>query len=246
MQTPKFMQNFCQYMFDYYSKDGGKLLVHMGALGTLFGSVAQLMAVATDKKLDKDQKKFLLPQEGADAVVSVFMTYTVCDLIKKLGDKIVESGKLLTDEVADKIIKIKPDIAANIKDWNKVITPEDLKKFKLSQLLKEPSLIKVFQNYDENALSKIKPAVNAALDAFETHKNNVGIISTIAASVLAINVITPYVRNIIAAKLQKRALKQEAVEIRKRQITENITQKRPLPPSFKAFRNYNPYHNISV
>ena len=151
MQTPKFMQNFCQYMFDYYSKDGGKLLVHMGALGTLFGSVAQLMAVATDKKLDKDQKKFLLPQEGADAVVSVFMTYTVCDLIKKLGDKIVESGKLLTDEVADKIIKIKPDIAANINEWKKIITPDDLKKFKLSQLLKEPKLIKAFQNYDENA-----------------------------------------------------------------------------------------------
>ena len=69
-------------MFDYYSKDGGKLLVHMGALGTLFGSVAQLMAVATDKKLDKDQKKFLLPQEGADAFVNVLMTYSICDIIK--------------------------------------------------------------------------------------------------------------------------------------------------------------------
>ena len=104
MNPPKFMQNFIQYMYDYYSKDCGKLLVHMGALATLFGSIAQVMAVITDKKLDKDQKKFLLPQEGADAFVNVTMTYTVCDLIKRLGDKIVEKGKFLTDDLAKAII----------------------------------------------------------------------------------------------------------------------------------------------
>ncbi len=245
MNPPKFIQNFIQYMYDHYSKDGGKLLVHMGALATLFGAIAQVMAVVTDKKLDKDQKKFLLPQEGADAFVNVLMTYSVCDIIKKRGDKLVENGKFLTDDLAKAIINIKPELASCIKDWKNIITPADLKNHKLTELLKNPRLLNIFKNCSDDAINKIMPAVDKALDIAETHKNNVGIVTTIAASVLASNVITPYFRNIIASKLQKHSIKKEAVEIRKRQITENITTKKPLPPSFKAFRNYNPYHNIS-
>lgn len=67
MPAPKFVNKFIQYMFDTYSKDGGKLLVHLGALGWVFSSAAQLVVVATDKNIDKNKKKFLLPQEGADA-----------------------------------------------------------------------------------------------------------------------------------------------------------------------------------
>ena len=246
MNPPKFMQNFIQYMYDYYSKDCGKLLVHMGALATLFGSIAQVMAVITDKKLDKDQKKFLLPQEGADAFVNVTMTYTVCDLIKRLGDKIVEKGKFLTDDLGKAIINIKPELASNIKDWKNIITTADLKNHKLTELLNNPKLLNVFKGCSDDTIKNVMPAVDKALDIAETHKNNVGIVTSIAASVLAANIITPYLRNIIASKLQKRSIKKEAVEIRKRQITENITTRRPLPPSFKAFKNYNPYHDVSV
>lgn len=246
MNTPKFMQRFIEYMYDHYSKDGGKLLVHMGALGTLFGSVAQLMAVVTDKKIDKEQKKFLLPQEGTDAVVNVALTYTICDRIKKAGDKIIEKGHLLTDELAKAITDIKPELASNIKDWKNIITPEDLKKHKLTELLENPQLLKIFKGCKEDTIKNIEPVIDKALDLAQTHKNNVGIITTIAASVLASNIITPYVRNIIASKIQKRTIKKEAEEVKKRQITENITFKKPLPTSFKAFRNYNPYHNISM
>ena len=90
MSLSKMLQNVSQYMFDNYSKDSGKLLVHLGALGWVLGSAAQIGAVIGDKNIDKEQKKFLLPQEGADAAVNVAMYYTICDVIKRGADQLVE------------------------------------------------------------------------------------------------------------------------------------------------------------
>ena len=67
------VQKVSQYMFDHYSKDNGKLLVHLGALGWVLGSAAQIGVVLGDKSIDKEQKRFLLPQEAADAVVNIGM-----------------------------------------------------------------------------------------------------------------------------------------------------------------------------
>lgn len=63
---------------------------------------------------------------------------------------------------------------------------------------------------------------------------------------LACNIVTPYVRNKVASKSQQYLCKQEAKEVRKTQIKENITMKNPLPASFKAFNNYNSFGNIKI
>lgn len=239
MTVPKFVNNFINYMFKNYSMDDGKLLVHMGALSWVFGAFAQVGAVICDKNIDKKKKKFLLPQEAADAGANVVLFYTVCDVIKRASDKLVESGKLLTKEAADAIKALKP----SAKNWKDVFTAAELKG-NLTELLQDGSKLNLFNG--QVLTQAQKDAVNKALTAVEKHKNNMGIVAAIGASILACNIITPYVRNFIASKWQKNQLHKEAVETRKCQIRENITMKNPLPHSFKAFNNYNSFGAIKI
>ena len=104
-------------------------------------------------------------------------------------------------------------------------------------------IIKNASGTDQKEMFK---AAKNALKKLEVHKNNVGLVSAIGASILACNVITPIVRNEIASKIQKKLQHKEAVEIRKTQIKHQITMKNPLPHSFKAFNNYNSFAGIKV
>lgn len=241
-------KKFMKSMYKNYTKDDGKLLVHMGALGWVFSSAAQLLVLATDKKIDKKKKKFLLPQEGADAAVNVVLYYTICDFIKKGSDRLVEKGKILTFDVADALsnIKSKTHSVSNVKDWKKLFTAEELKNGKLTKLLEDPSKLNMFKGHTTDEINVYMPEIKKAAEKLADYKNSMGIVAAVTASVLACNIVTPYVRNIIASKYQKRLLKKEAVEIRKTQIKENITMRNPLPASFKAFNNYNSFSGIKI
>ena len=247
MPPCSFVQKVTQYMFDHYSKDNGALLVHLGALGWVLGSAAQIGVVLGDKSIDKEQKRFLLPQEGADAVVNIGMYYSICELIKRGADKLVEKGALLTDDVAKAISQIATANNQNLdlKDWKKIFTKEELKK-NLTKLLSEPESLDSIKNLSIDEKAKAKELAKAALESLEGHKDNVGVIAAIAASVLACNIVTPYVRNIVASKIQKHVTHEEAVQIRKTQIKENITTINPLPLSFKAFNGYNTFSKVKI
>ena len=247
MAVPKFVSKFCQYMWNHYSKDGGKLLVHMGAAGWVLSSAAQIGMLLGDKSIDKKQKKFLLPQESADAAVNVVMYYSICELIKRGGDLLVEKGKFLTDEVVDLILKMKPSSmpALKQKEWTKLFTKAELKQ-NLSFLLQNADNLNIVKNLSNTERTAVLDAAKEALKKFESHKNNVGIISAIAASVLACNIITPYVRNKLASKAQKKLQYKEDLAVRKQQITTNITMRNLLPKSFKSFNNYNSFSGIKI
>lgn len=247
MTLPAFLTNFTQKMYNAYSKDGGKLLVIMGSAGWVFSSIAQIGMLLGDKKIDKEQKKFLLPQEGADAAVNVLMYFSISALIKKWADCLVEKGKFLTDDVVKEILKMKPSnmSALQLKEWKKLFTESELNG-KLTNLLSKAYKLDVINNAPKADKRNMFNAAKNALEVLEKHKNNVGICAAIGASILASNVITPVVRNYVAAKVQKHLQNKEAVQIRKTQIKENITMKNPLPTSFKSFNNYNSFGNIKI
>lgn len=246
MAVPNFLKQFNQYMFDQYSKDGGKLLIHMGAAGWVFSSLAQIGMLLGDKSIDKKEKKFLLPQESVDAVVNVLMSYSVCDLIKRGGDHFVENGKFVTDKVVNDILKIAPkDAHLDKNNWKDIFTKEE-QKTKISKLLENSDKLDFAKNFNESEKKVLKEAAQKALNTFENHKNNVGVVTAIASSILACNLITPYVRNKVASKVQKKLQHNEDLEIRKQQISKNITMKGPLPTSFKAFNNYNTFSGLKI
>ena len=247
MTVSSLFSNFCQYMWKNYSKDGGKLLVHMGAAGWVLSSIAQIAMLLGDKKIDKEQKKFLLPQEGADALVNVGMYYSICELIKKGGDWLVEKGHLMTDKVVNEILKIKPDNmpALSQKEWKKLFSSKELGG-KLTKALENAKDLDILKNISPAEKAKALNAAEKALDCLEQHKNNVGTISAIAASVLACNIVTPLVRNKLAAMMQRDLQKKEDIKIYKHQISQNITMKNPLPSSFRVFNNYNSFSGLKI
>ena len=139
------------------------------------------------------------------------------------------------------------DFSTNLSQntWRNLFTPAELKG-NLSQLLENASNLTIVKNATGTEKTRILNEASKALEVFEGHKNNVGTIAAIAASVLACNVVTPFVRNKLAARAQKKLQHKEDVKTVKKQITRNITMKNPLPYSFKAFNNYNSFSGIKI
>ena len=201
MQQPSLFQNCLTKIWDTYSKDVGKSLIHLGAVGWFFGALAQVGALAFNKKIDKEEKSFLFPQEIADGVINVGLYYTICQGIKSLADSIVDKGKFIPESVNtayEKLLANKnlftPQEEAKIFGSKKNIT-KTLAAVCDASFMK--NLAPVVQNFITN---EIKPAA-ANLGSW---KNGIGTIATIGASVLACNVITPYTRNIVASKIQEK------------------------------------------
>lgn len=199
MQQPSLFQKSLTKIWDIYSKDVGKSLIHLGAVGWLFGALAQVGALAFNKKIDKDEKRFLFPQEIADGVINVGLYYTICQGIKSFADKCVDKGSFIPENVHkayEKLLSNKQlfttDEQTQIFGSKKNITGA-LNKVTDSGFVKK--LSPAAANFVNN---EIKPAA-AKMAGW---KNGIGTIATFAASVLACNIITPYARNAVASKIQ--------------------------------------------
>ena len=99
MPKSSLFQKSLTKIWDTYSKDVGKSLIHLGAVGWIFGALAQIGALAFNKKIDKEEKNFLFPQEIADGIINVGLYYTICQGIKSFADKCVDKGKFIPEFV---------------------------------------------------------------------------------------------------------------------------------------------------
>ncbi len=199
MQQPSFFQKCLTKIWDTYSKDVGKSLIHLGAVGWLFGALAQVGALAFNKKIDKEEKNFLFPQEIADGVINVGLYYTICQGIKTFADKCVDKGKFIpknVNEAFEKLLANKHFFSTQEQSQifaNKKNITETLSAVTDSSFIK--NLAPAVRDFITN---EIKPAA-AKMSGW---KNGVGTLATFGASVLACNIITPYARNIVASKIQ--------------------------------------------
>ncbi|MBS4759418.1 MAG: hypothetical protein KHX03_01815 [Clostridium sp.] len=246
MNPGAYFGRFKDTMFRAYSGDGGKMLVHMGALGWLFSSAAQIVAILTDKKIDKSKRKFLLPQEGADAAVNVVMYYSLCAAIKKASDIAVERGYIMPGNVIDTLMSIKPASVAAVskKNWKSLFNKEELKS--LTKTFSSFNNMSMFKNAELGERLAARLKLVSMQREFKAFKNGMGVFAAIFASVLACNIVTPYVRNIVANKVKDKLNKKEAQDIRKKQIVSNLMTKNPLPASFSSFQKYNTFSNVKI
>lgn len=219
--------------WEYYSHDVGKSLIHLGAVGWFFSTLAQVVMIASNKDIDKKEKKFLIPQETADMAINVGLYYTICQVIKSIGDKALENGRIITQKTADIIrsIKVMPtDTQNTIKSVVQELKEEgiiDAKKCtgnlssffegftnifaKKTQISKDslikPCLEQLLKNKTpEEAINLLK----TAKDEFLSFKNGFGVLTAVGASILACNIITPIARNKTANYYQKMALKKQS------------------------------------
>ena len=176
MNKPTFLQNAVNKCYKAFSKEPGKMLLYTGTAGWIFSAMAQIGAVVQNKEISKEQKEFLIPQEIADAVVNIIAFAVVTSQFKNLGKRLVTKGKLITPKIKS------------------FLNPEQLKKVGTKDL-------------NIANLDAVKKETNK--DFAKTYNNfadGVDFAFTTLGSIISCNIITPILRNRLAAWEQKRSI----------------------------------------
>ena len=165
------------------SANPGSMLMHTGAIGWAASSAAQMTGIALNDKIDSNKKKFLLPQEFADAVFNIALYYVLTLSVTRYVAHLFESGKIRIKAVMDRIER------------------EAYEKRKI--LGNDARLGNIFDGKTSvaNKLAKLTTSRNRYL----AHKNGACILATLVASVISCNILTPLLRNYYAARRQDAA-----------------------------------------
>lgn len=92
---------FKNYIYEKYGRESGKMLVHAGLITWATVCLSQVVAVALNKNVPSDQKKFLIPQEIADGALNIAAFYCITNSGKNIAGKLVSSGKWSTKAIRD-------------------------------------------------------------------------------------------------------------------------------------------------
>lgn len=170
------LKKVANWAHNEYAGNLGKMLVHTGVIGWVLSAVAQVGAIVVNNEIPKEQKKFLIPQELADAAVNILSFYVVTSAVKNLALKLVSTGK---------------------------ISNPTLRKF-----FQEKGITK--SHVGKLAFDVTKyPGFEKVADSYQSLKGGVDFIGTTVGSVLSCNIITPILRNKLAAKIQKNSIDRE-------------------------------------
>lgn len=208
-----YVSSFCEYLFKN-SKTVDTSLIIVGAAGWLVSMFAQLTSIKSNKEIPKEKKKYLLTQETIDGGSNTLLYLAFTTAFSKLVKWGVESGRVITPDI-DKALK--NHIKSNgIDTYEQVLKSARQGVTKLGKRLQ----------YD---------APNLKL--FQDNKNALGLLATIAGSIISCNIITPLVRNRVASTVQE---KQKLAElnntiIKKPELT--LTPNVYNPSTFNSFTN---------
>lgn len=223
------MKNLLLRLFE--SKVGtDKVLIVLGAVGWLVSMFAQLTAIKTNKSISDDKKKFLLNQETADGLTNTGLYLGLTTVFSTAVKKMLDKGKILTetlnklkDEAYKKTGKTmrqlmqetdsngnKPkNINEVFKNLNLFKGAENFEKHTFSEelngleKLEKTKGLDILQSVRKSELDEIIKLCNK-YEHFDHMRTGLGMVATIAASVLSCNIITPIVRNKISNHMQEK------------------------------------------
>lgn len=223
-----------------YSHDPAKGLLHLGAIGWVLSSAAQTFMIVTNKDIDKDKKKFLVPQELTDGAVNVTLYYTITAAIKKFADGLVENGHIIgekTEEffrnfknntqtvttfvqgvseafdglkITDTINRKQP-MSGAFDGIQKMIKSVDFVAIRKEKY--KSILINSFDHFNtEDKAKKTLELLKSGQEEFSKLKSSVNVIATIVGSVIASSIIVPLVRNKVANSYQQKTLEKKQTQ----------------------------------
>lgn len=195
------LQRTVNTVFEKFSSNPSKMLIYTGVLGWFLSSAAQVVAIAVNNNISKEQKSYLIPQEIADGAVNVFSFFLITQSIKAVTSKLVSTGKIISPKVKNYLVE---------KGFN---TKDRIGKvgFDIAEIRN------TCQDFE-----KILPDYNK-------FKSGTEVIATTLGSILSCNIVTPILRNQIAASRQKTALSEQKTNLN--------DYKRPQGLSIDQFRN---------
>jgi len=97
--------NLKNYLYKHYGQESGKMIVHAGLITWTTATFGQIAAVMFNKKIDSDQKKFLIPQEILDGAINILAFYTITASMKAVASRLVSTGKWSNQVIRDFVKK---------------------------------------------------------------------------------------------------------------------------------------------
>jgi len=191
------LKRFSNYAYENMTKNPGNMFLVTGTLGWILSSLAQVTAVVINPKIPKEQKKFLIPQEMADAAANIASFFIITKAFTKFGEGLVQSGKLSTPKIRGYLKKHNLDSFVGKKMAQDIHGQTTGNMFNISKL----PIISDMSN--KNTFDK-----DFSHDYFH-FSDGASFISSIVGSIISCNIVTPIIRNKFAANRQKKAIEND-------------------------------------
>ena len=199
-------------LFENYSKDAGKMLLHTGTLAWTTSAIAQIFGIINNDKISKDQKKFLVPQEIADAAINILSFYMVTDTIQNFTKKMASKGKIISPAIKKFCEDHGIKIGEKTTDIGKSIL-SSVDEYKAAIKVNETENIAMIGSKKEELTQKIQKLNEFYDKTYSPFENGLKIVGNIVGAVLSSNIITPLFRNPIASMKQKMTIEQDKTEL---------------------------------
>lgn len=200
-------QLLIEKIYKKFKTDTAGMLIITGVIGWGLSSLAQIGAVLFNNKISNKQKSFLIPQECADAFANIGLFFLVTQVMKKGTAKLFSTGKIAPKQVRTYLQK------------NKELYGNKVGKldFKLDDVLKADA--------------------NFPKEAYYSCKNLGTTLATICGGIISSNIITPVVRNNMAANMQKNYIIKKQADISNIQAPNNQSVSFKATPKIYAYSN---------
>ncbi len=86
------MTNFGKKIITNLAGDNAKFLFLTAAIGWFLASAAQTFGIVVNKKIDKEDKNFLIPQEICDGLVNIGLYTVITAPLIKQTEKLIDKG----------------------------------------------------------------------------------------------------------------------------------------------------------
>ncbi len=206
---PLNFSNIKTHIYNKYSSDPSKILIHTSVLGWILSSLAQIGAIFVNDKIDSKDKAFLIPQEFADACVNIGAYLLITTMFTRVSKKLVKTGRFRTSSIDEFCRKNKffERIASNNQPTlgEFKFNMENRIKSLISSCKKRLSKPNLNSKEINNIETKIAELENFKKD-YKRFENGIGIIGTTIGTILSCNILTPIIRNEIAVHQQKKLL----------------------------------------
>lgn len=176
MNLNEFFKPLNNHVYNNFGPNLAKMLIYTGVLGWFLSSAAQVAAIMFNKDIPKEAKWFLVPQEIGDGAVNVLSFLAFTTGIKKIASLLVSTGKLS-----------KPAIREFLNSQDRKLTTKN-------------SIGRVTFNIEQ--MSNFADIEKE----YKPFKAGVDVIAVTLGSILSCNIVTPLLRNRIAAKRQQKLL----------------------------------------
>ena len=202
-------------IYKMLGKNSGQMLLITSIIGISTSCLAQTGAILLNKKYTNSQKSFMIPQELTEGLITVLSIFIITKPCQKLAEKLVKSGKILTNELLEyykknnltsKRGKANFDFTQNIEEIIQRIEKSD-RYIKSSTIQKEELLKehkKVLQEYNH---------FNDSTSAF----------ATTIAGLSSTAIVSPILRNHVASYFHQASLNTSS-NSKKQKNTHNMSK----------------------